>query len=364
MSEPSVSTRPASSGDIVGSFFLSYLVAGLLLVALARLGDIWYILANSRLLNLMIGAGLIRYHDRQWGLIDGIPEVKLFMQANDPINWTVLALAFSMFLLFWGAKALQFHAIARHCGVAGGLGEHARAYLYGSGLGQVMPFRLGALATAEASSPGRAGAPEARAMQLVRSATAFEIVVFAGIGLLLVGWRLWLLQIGSAVLLAVAASLFLFGAVRAPLREFLDGAREAIAPLRARPLALVQIAVLSLVAFTLIDEASYYLAQAFTTVQVLLGVDMSIMLMALVCGYIARWVPLTPGGIGMFEWGMALALFLGGSSFPQSVTVALLVSVFRIAAVLFLALGARLFFPTGTNLELLRERLHTRVAGA
>jgi hypothetical protein len=53
------------------------------------------------------------------------------------------------------------------------------------------------------------------------------------------------------------------------------------------------------------------------------------LMMALVGGYIARLVPLTPGGIGQFEWGFAGALYLAGADLPGVVTIVLFHTVVR-----------------------------------
>jgi uncharacterized membrane protein YbhN (UPF0104 family) len=83
-------------------------------------------------------------------------------------------------------------------------------------------------------------------------------------------------------------------------------------------------AVLSIVAFGLEDIAAYVIAQAFTSTHVVLNVNFSILLMAIVASYIARLIPITPGGIGQFEWGFAAGLYLGGLGFPECVTIAIL----------------------------------------
>src|SRR5437868_5627264 len=60
-------------GDLVGSFTLSYLVAGGLLVALFYYGGAWNILANTRLLDVLINGGIIRYHDMNIGYVNMVP---------------------------------------------------------------------------------------------------------------------------------------------------------------------------------------------------------------------------------------------------------------------------------------------------
>jgi uncharacterized membrane protein YbhN (UPF0104 family) len=51
--------------------------------------------------------------------------------------------------------------------------------------------------------------------------------------------------------------------------------------------------------------------------------------MGVVAGYIARQVPMTPGGIGQWEWGFAAALYMGGVGLPEAATIAILESLMR-----------------------------------
>src|SRR5262245_8214556 len=68
---------------------------------------------------------------------------------------------------------------------------------------------------------------------------------------------------------------------------------------------------------------------AFTGNHVILSVSFSTLLMGVVGGYIARLIPVTPGGIGQFEWGFAAGLYLGGLGFPECVTIAVLDNFIR-----------------------------------
>jgi uncharacterized membrane protein YbhN (UPF0104 family) len=84
-----------------------------------------------------------------------------------------------------------------------------------------------------------------------------------------------------------------------------------------------------LLAFALEDIAAYLIAMAFTSTYVILKVDFSVLLMAVVASYIARLIPLTPGGIGQFEWGFATALYIGGVGLPECVAIAVLDNALR-----------------------------------
>ena len=85
-------------------------------------------------------------------------------------------------------------------------------------------------------------------------------------------------------------------------------------------------------AFGLEDIAAYMIAMAFTSTHVILNVNFSILLMAIVASYVARLIPITPGGIGQFEWGFAAGLYLGGVGWPECVTIAILDNFVRYAS--------------------------------
>ncbi len=57
--------------------------------------------------------------------------------------------------------------------------------------------------------------------------------------------------------------------------------------------------------------------------------NFSVLLMGVVGGYIARLIPVTPGGIGQFEWGFAAALYVGGLGLPECVAIAILDNFIR-----------------------------------
>jgi uncharacterized membrane protein YbhN (UPF0104 family) len=99
---------------------------------------------------------------------------------------------------------------------------------------------------------------------------------------------------------------------------------ETFRALARRPMDFSKLTILSLLAFGLEDIAAYMIAMAFTSKHVILNVNFSILLMAIVASYIARLIPVTPGGIGQFEWGFAAGLYLGGVGWPECVTIACL----------------------------------------
>jgi hypothetical protein len=147
--------------------------------------------------------------------------------------------------------------------------------------------------------------------------TLLEICAFALLGLALLGWSRWLGQLVYPIaVLALAYHLVArSGRMSAvpPLKDVGRTARATFLALgRARPGLLVGLGLLSLFAFATIDVAVYSVMMALDTEVVLLNVEPSLLLMAIVGGYIAaRLVPVTPGGIGQWELGFATALFIG-----------------------------------------------------
>lgn len=357
------SKSTAAGGNLVGSFILAYLVSFLLIGSLIYSANVWNFLGNSRLLDLLIRGGVVQYHDTQAGFIAGIPDTKYFLMSQDPIGWQLVIMAILLLTLYWAMKALQFHGITRLCGVGGGYGEHARAYFFGVGLNKLVPYNAGAVGSALALEGFGASRPQATSAAFIsRGFTIFEIVFYATIGLLVLGWATWLGQIFWALVIAGILYLFLrrstgqsgedawgsFGAIR-----------QAVLSTTQHPGLFVKLAFLSLVCFALEHVAVYATAMAFTSKYVLLNVEFEVLLMGLVAGYIARMVPLTPGGWGQFEWAFATALYIGGVGFPESATLAIVFGLIRIGVALTVSGLSRLFHGVNANmsdaLDVMRE---------
>ncbi len=347
MTASSVTARTGGTGtgNLFAAVVLSCLLAVLFLTALVYRAGAWDIVAMTRLLDPLIAGGIVQYHDQDPGFIHGIPDLYLYQYAKDPIDWRLVFFSALVFMGYAGLKAVQFARIARAYNVGGPEGSHARSFLYGFGLDQVLPFKLGAVATATSLARQGASAERAASAVFVSDAfTVFEIIVFGAVGLFLLGWSTWLGQIVWAFLI--------FGMLYALVRG--SGTQTALTlgqrPLRTgftairalaneRPGELLTLCVLSILAFLVLDVGVYTLMTAFDSVTVLIKVDSSILLMALVSGYVARLIPMTPGGIGQFEMGFATALFVGAQDVSVSLTViAILVSALRVATGLILTM--------------------------
>lgn len=358
----SVVPDPPPPVPVFGSFVLAYLLGVALIGALIIAAGAWQVLANTRLLSGLIAAGVMPLGEDDPGFGSGVPEVNLWIRSQDPVDWLLVLIAAGLFVAVATLKGLQFHRIARAAGIEGTFGRHWRAYLYGQGLSRMLPFNVGEVAWASAlEGQGAARGQASRVVFLLKGFVLFEIAAFAFIGLLLSGVLDW----GVALIppLVILGGAWLFRRERRP-RGTPRGARraaarEAVTELAKVPRLLVGLAVLSLVSFLFVEVASYFVAQAFTTFNVPLiqnelreiVVDAPLIVMAVVGGYIARLIPVTPGGIGQFEWAFALVLTTGGLPFPEAAVLALLVSAVRYATGAILIGGTLLTYGIETNLR-------------
>lgn len=323
----------AGLGDLRGSFLLSYGLGALMIVVLVHFGNVWNVLGNTRLLGPLATGGVVALTDADQGFIHGLPSLEPYVASQDPVQWGLVGLAALIFGLVWALQGLQFHRLTEAAGVEGSFGRHARAHFYGHGINRLFPFSLGDVATASALQ-GQGVDPE-KAAQIVYLRNLFillELAVFAVIGFIISDPTTWVGEMVYAFLILGVAYLMLRPG-RAERRQTRRGsferARQAFAVLAQDPIALARLIVLSLVAFFLTHVAAYVITQAFTSTNVILNVPFALILTASVAAQVARLVKVTPGGIGQWEWGFAAALYAGGIGFPESVTIALLVSAVR-----------------------------------
>ncbi len=357
-----VATR-SYTANLVGNFSLSYLVGFVLLVSLVYSAGVWMVLANSRFLDFLIRVGVIQYHDKGSGWVEGVADSEFYYQSQLPVDWLLIAVAAGVFLLFWAIKAVQFHGIARHYGIDGSIGDHGRAYLYGLGVNRLFPFGIGEVAATEVLI-GQGAAKEHAAATVFASKlfTLFEIAIFALIGLLLMGWTPWLAQVFWS--LVIFSVLYFWmrnsGADRIlnPAREWRKRAAATLQTFTKSPGVLVRLSILSIIAFGLEDIAAYIIANAF-----LIGVDFTVLLMGIVGSYIARLIPLSPGGVGQFEWGFATALYIGGVGLPEAATIAILDNLLRYIVGTFTFGSILLWFKVETDLRSVFS-VFTRSAGS
>lgn len=344
----------ATAADLMAGFGLSYLLAGAILVSLVHAGGIWNLLANSRILSPLIEGGVIRYHDKQIGFIPGVPELKYYVMSQDPVGWLIAGVAVALMLGFWAVKSIQFRTISRNMGSTGAPAPEIRAYLFGQGLNRWLPFHQGDVGTALAlEAEGHSDRERiVGSLYLTRFFTLFEIAFFGLIGLFFLGWGTWLAQLFWPLVILGIAYLFVrrSGSWETGM-DHATGLRLAFDWLFSRPLLFLLLGTLSVLAFFLEHVAVYALSQAFTSTNVIINIEFPVFLMALVAGSVARLIPVTPGGIGQFEWGFAMAIYLAGTGMPEAVTIALLFAVLRYGVGIGISLGYRFFSDVPVTLR-------------
>jgi uncharacterized membrane protein YbhN (UPF0104 family) len=311
-------------------------------------------------LSVLIDGGIVPLTDMDAGYGLGAPDATYFVASQDDVDWGLLALCVGLFVLLGIVKALQFHRITVALGIDGTFGRSLRAYVYGHGLNRMLPYDVGNAALASAlEARGATLAEGHRVVALQRVFLYFEIAFFALIGLYYVELTSWITQLfWPLVIVGLAWFLVRVPGSRPSPRRLAAGMQAAIGALIRRPIVLVELALLSIASFLVVDTAAYFIAQAFTGEIVLLNATGAQILMALVAGYVARLVPVTPGGIGQFEWGFTAALFATGMDPAVAVSIALLVSLVRYVtgALVFLVvvLAYRVETSLARTLELVR----------
>jgi uncharacterized membrane protein (UPF0182 family) len=320
--------------NFTANYLLSLAIGLFLWGYLIYYAGLWNILANTRILDLLIKAGVIAYTDADAGFVTGVPSHEYFLRSQSLIEWWVVAMAIGLFFVFWALKALQFHALGRYHGIPGTFGQHSRSYIFGLGYKMLFPFQIGESASAAALRTNGATLPQAYSLTFLANIFVwFEIAVFALYGLYSMGWADWFLQILMSLILGVIIYRLVRGdATSEPRVSAWAAIRGHWQQLSQRPGQLIWISLLSLLAFGLEDIAAYFIAMGFTSQSVILNVDFSLLLMGVVGGYIARMIAVTPGAIGQFEWGFAMALYVGGLGFPEAATIAILDNLIRYSA--------------------------------
>jgi uncharacterized membrane protein YbhN (UPF0104 family) len=350
--------EPTSQSNLFGSLALSYLVTVGLLLSLVWAGGLWNLLANTRLLDLFYRSGIVALTDADQGLVQGAPSADFFLASQDPVDWILLLVAMAILIAMWGLRSVLFSGFARFVGVGGSSGDHSAAYLYGNGIHFLLPYRLGSVATASAlQGSGASLAQGAQATFLDQLFVVFDIVVFALLGMFALGGTTGLTQLLWDEALLGMMWLIVRGTGLRRRRGQAGGgrwfrsARQATATLIQEPATFIRLLSLSLGAFVLEILAAYAISQAFTGAVVILNVDFRILMMGVIAGHIASLIPVTPGGIGQFEWGFAAALYLGGVGIPEAVTVAILYNFFRCFTAIPLMAVVRRGVGVPTNLR-------------
>src|SRR5688572_4319313 len=102
--------------SVIGPFAISFLLAAFLLGLLIAWGGLWNVVANTRLLDVLIKGGVVAYHDEQRGFIEGVRSYGDYLKSQDPIDWSVVFVGFFVFYFHWLCKGFQFHLLSRFYG--------------------------------------------------------------------------------------------------------------------------------------------------------------------------------------------------------------------------------------------------------
>jgi uncharacterized membrane protein YbhN (UPF0104 family) len=327
----------------------------------------WRILANTRLLDPLMDAGVISYTDMDQGFIRGIPDITDYLRSQEDVAWNLVLLCAVIYLGFYVIKSVQFHNIGKLYGLKGGYSDHARAYFYGLGINRLLPFNAGDVATVSVCHGQGSRARAAASTLYVQDMFVwFEIAFFFALGIILTGWSQAFGQSLMAIIFFAALYFITRSArpshmvtgkdgkpVRASLRAFLTLAND--------PLLLVRLGCLSLLAFFLDDITPYVTSQAFTEGKVMLNVGFLVIQGGVVAGYIASRPAITPGGIGQFEFGFATALVATGLALPDAISIALLDGAIRHSVAFVLFFSVKLSKGVETNFRTVLDRLLGRV---
>ncbi|MFY0312853.1 lysylphosphatidylglycerol synthase domain-containing protein [Leisingera sp. D0M16] len=358
-------TAAAAETGFLGLVAPSYLLCFALAGGLVAAAGLWEVLANTRLLAALLAGGVVALGEDDPGLGTGVPGVHYFIRSQEFVTWSLVLLAAALFMAVAILKGFQFHRIARFVGIEGTFGQHLRAYIYGHGIGRMTPYRMGEVAWVSAlQSQGATIGQAARLVFIFKGFLLFEIFIFAILGLVMSGLLAWGMALVPPFAILLAAWLLMRpAAAHSPGKKpWLERAAEVFGALTSEFQTLIVLTLLSLISFALVEFGTYIIPQAFTTrvtplvqdVLLYVVVTPSVIVMAVVAGYIARLVQVTPGGIGQFELAFALVLMVNRLPMPEAITLALLVSAVRYATGIFLFGGTMLLFGVETNFNRVR----------
>lgn len=320
------------SGRFILPFFISYgLMIVLMIIPLLLAGPL-KVLANIRLLKTFVNAGIIRYTDHHIGLIEGVGDLNNYLKASSPIDWWLVLLCFTIYILHFYLKSFQFHMVKSHLGDQSSFRNNARLYFLGNGLNKLIPFKFGNHFITKSDQED--ATRNNHTLGILERLTNVEILIFFILSVFLTGWRMTLVQIIPALLILIIAHYVLKPFTNTFSEQ--EDSRGLLALFQKSPYLLSGLVFISLFVFLLDDIVPYVISQAFTEYPVIMNVNFLTIQGAVVAGYIASRVQLTPGGIGQYELGFGTALYLAGVGMPEAVSIAILDGVLRQLAAMFL----------------------------
>jgi uncharacterized membrane protein YbhN (UPF0104 family) len=326
--------REVARQGLTGPFLFAYLAGIVVVYALVVRAGGWNILSFSRLLTVLNRAGIVPFTDADTAILPRAPHLDFQFEAREPIDWMMIGIAIAFFFIIFMVKSVQFHSFARSAGISGSFGDHARAFLYGDNLNRFFPYSVGNVGTATALE-GQGASRDRAAVPVFMSEvfTVMEIALFTLLAWRLLGVTGWLSAIMWPTVILIACYLFRRTVRRASEADSTFTSAKAVLRLLAQqPGRFTWLLLLSIGAFGIEVLAAYFIAQGFTSDFILLNLEFQVVLVGILGGYIARRIPITPGGIGQFEWGFALSMYTVGAGFAAAGTVAIVVSLLRYVA--------------------------------
>lgn len=312
---------------------------------------VWTVLANTRFLSVLIDFGVVAYTDAGIGIIEGVPDHGLYVMSQDPVNPTLILIGVALYVGFWLAESWRFREALRFTGVSLPQREAERAYFVGTHYGRWFPLRFRD-ATIEEALAGKVSRDElGRTFAALDVGTVvFQVAIFLIWGFATSGFGTTVLQSLPGFAILVVAWLVVRGAgivsqtpsggAASPRRSLAVFWKNVVAVL-ASPQGWWRIGGLAALAMLLDDIAPYVLAQAFTSEHVILSVPFLVIQGAVVSGYLAKQIAITPKGIGQYEVGFALSLYVFGVGLPEAATIAILDSAVRNSVGLVFGIVAR-----------------------
>ena len=311
------------------------------------------LLANLTILDDLADLGVVRDMDVGTGFIMAAPEYML--KSRRAVVGSLLAISFLAIAGSYLARAFRIRLLGNHYGIPSSVNNQILAYFYGRGINTVLPFGPGELGSAQILE--RNGAEREQAYLTVFAARIFEVVGIAGfllIALALSGWGGAIVPFLFCAILVVLITIATRpvgnafanpSAFRTGLWEAVQGSYfvRVLRELAETSFGLaVGLTCLSVFALGLELAGLYFLKQAFSSREFFLLSDLplSAYMMAIGAANLTRVIPLTPGGMGLYEFVLVTVFSIYGGDYHAATTVAILDGMFTNFVMLLI------FFPT------------------